>query len=145
MLLLAEAADATTVAGDKGFDVASFVAGVRALGVTPHVAQKVVGSAIDDRTTRHPGYAISQQKRKLIEQVFGWLKTVGGLRKLRHRGGELVDSIVTLAAATYNLVRCARCSAGPRERGRSLRRSGSHRDEHREMDMLSRVTFSSSC
>jgi transposase len=105
LLLLAETADATTVAGDKGFDVASFVAGVRALGVTPHVAQKVAGSAIDDRTTRHPGYAISQQKRKLIEQVFGWLKTVGGLRKLRHRGGELIDWIVTFAAAAYNLVR----------------------------------------
>ncbi len=79
---------AATVGGDKGFDVASFVAGVRALGVTPHVAQKVKGSAIDARTTRHAGYAISQRKRKLIEQVFGWMKTVGGLRKLRHRGGE---------------------------------------------------------
>jgi transposase len=105
LLLLAEAAHAATVGGDKGFDVPSFVAGVRALGITPHVAQKVTGSAIDDRTTRHSGYAISQQKRKLIEQVFGWLKTVGGLRKLRHRGGELVDWIVTFAAAAYNLIR----------------------------------------
>ena len=91
LLLLAEAADAATVGGDKGFDVPSFVAGVRALGVTPHIAQKVTGSAIDDRTARHPGYAISQQKRKLIEQVFGWLKTVGELRKLRlsHRTSAL--------------------------------------------------------
>ena len=113
LLLLAEAADAATVGGDKGFDVPSFVAGVRALGVTPHVAQKVAGSAIDDRTTRHPGYAISQQKRKLIEQVFGWLKTVGGLRKLRHRGGELVDWIVTFAAAAYNLVRLRTLLARP--------------------------------
>jgi len=63
------------------FDVPSFVAEVRALGITSHVAQKVKGSAIDDRTTRHAGYAISQQKQKLIEQVFGWMKTVGGLRK----------------------------------------------------------------
>jgi IS5 family transposase len=105
LLLLAEAPAAATVGGDKGFDVPGFVAGVRALGVTPHVAQKVTGSAIDDRTTRHPGYATSQQKRKLIEQVFGWLKTVGGLRKLRHRGGARVDWVVTFAAAAYNMVR----------------------------------------
>ncbi len=66
---------------------------------------EAVGTAIDGRTTRHAGYAISQQKRKLIEQVFGWMKTVGGLRKLRHRGGELVDWIVTFTAAAYNLIR----------------------------------------
>jgi IS5 family transposase len=113
LLLLAEAADAVTVGGDKGFDVPSFVAGVRALGVTPHVAQKIKGSAIDDRTTRHAGYAISQQRRKLIEQVFGWLKTVGGLRKLRHRGGELVDWIMTFAAAAYNLLRLRTLLARP--------------------------------
>lgn len=113
LLLLAEAADAVTVGGDKGFDVPSFVAGVRARGVTPHVAQKVTGSAIDDRTTRHPGYAVSQRKRKLIEQVFGWLKTVGGLRKLRHRGGERVDWVVTFAAAAYNLVRLRTLLARP--------------------------------
>ena len=102
-----------TVGGDKGFDVPSFVAGVRALGITPHVAQKVTGSAIDGRTTRHAGYAISQQKRKLIEQVFGWMKTVGGLRKLRHRGGELVDWIVTFTAAAYNLIRLRTLLARP--------------------------------
>src|SRR5215204_5448203 len=113
LLLLADAAGAATVGGDKGFDVPSFVAGVRALGITPHVAQKVTGSAIDDRTTRHAGYASSQQKRKLIEQVFGWLKTVGGLRKLRHRGGDLVDWIVTFAAAAYNLVRLRTLRARP--------------------------------
>jgi transposase len=105
LLLLDEAPQAETVGGDKGFDVARFVAEVRARGVTPHVAQKVKGSAIDGRTTRHEGYAISQQKRKLIEQVFGWMKTIGGLRKLRHCGGELVDWIVTFTAAAYNLVR----------------------------------------
>ena len=73
--------------------------------LTPHVAQKVKGSAIDGRTTRHAGYAISQQKRKLIEQVFRWMKTVGGLRKLRHRGGALVDWIVTFTAVAYNVIR----------------------------------------
>jgi transposase len=103
--LLAEVADAGTVGGDKGFDVPSFVAAVRVLGLTPHVAQKVKGSAIDGRTTRHTGYGVSQQKRKLIEQVFGWLKTVGGLRKLRHRGMALIDWILTFAAAAYNLIR----------------------------------------
>jgi transposase len=103
--LLEQADRATTVGGDKHFDVDRFVRPVRQLGITPHVAQKDRGSRIDDRTTRHPGYAISQRKRKLIEQVFGWMKTVGGLRKRRHRGGELVDWIVTFTAAAYNLVR----------------------------------------
>jgi IS5 family transposase len=105
VLLLGAVAHGGTVGGDKGFDVPRFVAQVRALGVTPHVAQKVKGSAIDTRTTRHTGYAVSQQKRKLIEQVFGWMKTVGGLRKLRHRGGARVDWVVTFSAAAYNLVR----------------------------------------
>lgn len=105
VLLLGAVAHGGTVGGDKGFDVPSFVAQVRALGVTPHVAQKIKGSAIDARTTRHAGYAVSQQKRKLIEQVFGWMKTVGGLRKLRHRGGARVDWVVTFSAAAYNLVR----------------------------------------
>lgn len=105
LMLLSAGTKGGTVGGDKAFDVASFVAGVRALSVTPHVAQKVSGSAIDGRTTRHAGYAISQRKRKLIEQVFGWMKTVGGLRKLRHRGGELIDWILTFTAAAYNLVR----------------------------------------
>jgi transposase len=113
LLLLDDAPQASTVAGDKGFDVPSFVAGVRARGITPHVAQKVKGSAIDGRTTRHEGYAISQQRRKLIEQVFGWMKTVGGLRKLRHCGGELVDWIVTFTAAAYNLIRLRTLLARP--------------------------------
>ena len=99
------AAGAVTVGGDKGFDVGSFVAEVRALGVTPHVAQKAKYTAIDGRTTRHAGYAISQQKRKLVEQVFGWMKTIGGLRKLRHCGRDRVNWIVTFTAAAYNLVR----------------------------------------
>ena len=105
LLLLGEAPHAATVGGDKAFDVPSFVEAVRALGVTPHVAQKEKYTAIDGRTTRQDGYAMSQRKRKLIEQVFGWMKTVGGLRKLRHRGGDLVDWIMTFTAAAYNLVR----------------------------------------
>jgi transposase len=111
LLLLRTASHAKTVGGDKLYDVAAFVADVRDLGITPHVAQKA-HSAIDGRTTRQPGYDISQQKRKLVEQVFGWMKTVGGLRKLRHRGGELVDWIVTFTAAAYNLIRLRRLLAG---------------------------------
>lgn len=73
-----------TVAGDKGYDTRDFVAGCRKLGVTPHEAQndkRPGGSAIDNRTTRHDGYAVSQRKRKRIEECFGWLKTVALLRK----------------------------------------------------------------
>jgi transposase len=105
ILLAASAPPGSTVGVDKAYDVASFVAGVRELGVTPHVAQKIRSSAIDSRTTRHSGYAVSQQKRKLVEQVWGWMKTIGGLRKLRHRGGPLVDWILTFAGAAFNLVR----------------------------------------
>ena len=99
-----------TVAADKGYDTRDFVAGVRAMAATPHVAQHTTKrrSAIDGRTTRHPGYAVSQQKRKLVEQGFGWMKTIGGLRKLRHRGGPLVQWIFTFTAAAYNIVRMRR-------------------------------------
>jgi transposase len=99
-----------TVAADKGYDTGDLVAGLRAMDVTPHVAQHTTGrrSAIDARTTRHPGYAVSQQKRKLVEQGFGWMKTIGGLRKLRHRGGPLVEWIFTFTAAAYNIVRLRR-------------------------------------
>ena len=113
LLLLTTVPKATTVGGDKHYDVASFVDGVRDLGITPHVAQKIRGGAMTDEMTAAPGYAISQRKRKLIEQVFGWMKTIGGLRKLRHRGGELVDWIVTFAAAAYNLVRLRTLLARP--------------------------------
>ncbi len=113
LLLEASASPGSTVGADKGYDVARFVADVRVQDVTPHVAQKVRGSAIDGRTTRHAGYHVSQRKRKLVEQVFGWMKTVGGLRKLRHRGIALVDWQLTFAATAYNLVRLrnleARC------------------------------------
>lgn len=81
------------------------------MGVSPRVAPHITvrrGSAIDARTTRRAGYAVSQRKRKLVEQVFGWMKTVGGLRKLRHRGGPLVGWIFTFTAASYNIVRMRR-------------------------------------
>ena len=92
--------------------MANFVAAVRQLGLTPHVAIKAQNNAIDGRVTRTAGYAVSQRKRKLVEQVFGWMKTVGLLRKLRHRGGERVNWIVTFTAATYNMVRMRRLLAG---------------------------------
>jgi transposase len=96
-----------TVGADKAYDTKDFVAETRNLNVTPHVAQNDTNrrSAIDGRTTRHPGYAISQKKRKRVEEIFGWMKTVGGMRKLRHRGLERVTWMFTLAAAAYNLVR----------------------------------------
>ena len=94
-----------TVAADKNYDTKNFVAEARNLKATPHVAQKSRSSAIDGRTTRHAGYAISQKKRKRIEEIFGWMKTVGGMRKLRHRGLQLVGWMFTFAAAAYNLVR----------------------------------------
>jgi transposase len=101
-----------TVAADKAYDTRDFVANLRAMHATPHVAQYTArahrGSAIDGRTTRHPGYVVSQQKRKLVEQGFGWMKTVGGLRKLRHRGRPLVTWIFTFTAAAYNIVRLRR-------------------------------------
>ena len=103
-----------TVAGDKAFDTHAEVAELRRMGVTPHVARHDTrrgGSAIDRRTTRHAGYAVSQRKRKLVEQAFGWMKTVGGLRKLRHRGGPLVAWIFTFTAAAYNIVRMRRLLA----------------------------------
>lgn len=96
-----------TVGGDKNYDTHEYVAQLREMDVTPHVAQNETNrrSAIDGRTTHHPGYAISQQKRKRIEEIFGWLKTVGGLRKLRHRGHARVSWMFTFAVAVYNLVR----------------------------------------
>lgn len=99
-----------TVAADKAYDTFAFVAELRQMDVTPHLAQHTTKrrSAIDGRTTRHPGYEVSQRKRKLVEQGFGWMKTVGGVRKLRHRGGALVTWIFTFTAAAYNIVRLRR-------------------------------------
>ena len=93
-----------TVGGDKNYDQHPFVDVCRSMNVTPHVAQKQ-RSAIDGRTTRHPGYALSQTVRKRVEEIFGWGKTVGGLRKLRHRGLQRVGLWFTLAATAFNLVR----------------------------------------
>ena len=97
----------STVGADKNYDTADFVAGCRERGCTPHVAQNNTNrrSAIDRRTTRHPGYAVSQVKRKRIEEPFGWMKTVATLRKTRHRGRALVEWLFVLTAAAYNLVR----------------------------------------
>ena len=96
-----------TLGADKAYDAAGFVAGLRALNVTPHVTQSTSGrrSAIDARTTRHPGYVVSQRVRQRIEEAFGWIKTVGGLRKTRHRGTARVGWLFTLTATACNLVR----------------------------------------
>jgi transposase len=105
---------AVTVGGDKGFDTRDFVKECRHMGVVPHVAQNLArrgGSAIDGRTTRHAGYALSQRKRKRIEECFGWLKTIALLRKVRHRGVCKVHWIFTLACAAYNLVRMRNLAA----------------------------------
>ena len=96
-----------TLGADKAYDTADFVAGMRALDVTPHVAQndKHRRSAIDHRTPRHAGYEASLRVRKRIEGVFGWMKTVGGQRKTRYRGTAKVGWMFTLSAAAYNLIR----------------------------------------
>src|SRR5712692_8976273 len=110
-MLMAERLDGTeriTLGGDKGYDTKDFVQEMRGMNVTPHVSQNLKragGSAIDRRTTRHAGYEISQRKRKRIEEVFGWMKTVGMLRKTRHRGVFKVGWVFTFTAAAYNLVR----------------------------------------
>jgi transposase len=98
---------------DKGYDAREFVAGVRALGITPHVAAKDRYSAIDGRTTSWEGHLVSQRRRKIIEEGFGWMKVIGGLRKLRHRGTAKVAAIFTFTAAAYNLVRLRRLLAEP--------------------------------
>jgi transposase len=110
-LVMAERLEGTervTIGGDKGYDTQELVREMRGMNVTPHVAQNDTrpgGSAIDRRTTRHAGYDISQRKRKRIEEVFGWLKTIGTLRKTRHRGVFKVGWMFTFAATAYNLLR----------------------------------------
>ena len=96
-----------TLGADKNYDTAAFVAALREMDVTPHVAQNNTNrrSAIDGRTTRHPGYGLSQKIRKRIEEVFGWAKTCGNMRKTRHRGQDRVGWTFTLTAAAYNLIR----------------------------------------
>ncbi|MGK5081569.1 IS5 family transposase [Janthinobacterium sp. HLX7-2] len=95
-----------TLGADKGYDAAAFVKQLRSLDVTPHVAQKK-HSAIDERTTRHVGYAVSIKKRKLVEEIFGWSKTIGGLRKARFIGLAKVRTQTTFTFAAYNLTRMA--------------------------------------
>ncbi len=103
-----EGIERITLAADKAYDTKDFVSEMRGMNVTPHVSQNTKrsgGSAIDGRTTRHEGYQVSQRKRKRIEEVFGWIKTVGTLRKTRHRGLETVRWVFTFTATAYNLVR----------------------------------------
>ncbi|HEX6052250.1 MAG TPA: IS5 family transposase [Gemmatimonadaceae bacterium] len=105
-----------TIGADKGYDTFGFVAATRALGVTPHVTQNVGrrgGSAIDGRTTRHDRYAKSQHARPRIEPAFGWLKTVGWLRKVKLRGLPNVDWLVVFASAAFNLRRLTTLMAAP--------------------------------
>jgi transposase len=107
--------DRVTLGGDKGYDCRDFVDELRRMQITPHVAQNTKNrrSSIDARTTRHPGYAISQRTRKRVEEIFGWMKTVGLLRKLRHRGGPKVAWIFRFTAAAYNLIRIRNLVAAP--------------------------------
>jgi transposase len=113
---LAPRARRRTRGADKGYDTPDFITGVRALGVTPHVSPNQhrtrFRSAVDGRTTRHPGFAISQRRRKLVEESFGWQKCVGMLRKLRHRGQEKVAWMFAFTSAAYNLVRVRSLLAG---------------------------------
>jgi IS5 family transposase len=101
-----------TLGGDKNYDTKGCVATVRERQVTPHVAQNATNrqSAIDGRTTRHPGYAISQRIRKRVEEIFGWMKTVGGFRRTRYRGLDRTGLAGYLVATAYNLVRLSRLS-----------------------------------
>lgn len=94
-----------TVSADKGYDVRAFVEALREDDATPHVAQKVRYSTIDGRTTHHETYRVSQRTRKRVEEIFGWLKTIGMMRKTKHRGLARVDWVFTFALAAYNLVR----------------------------------------
>ena len=100
-----------TCGADKGYDSADFVTDLRQACVTPHVAQKARHSAIDGRTTRHEGYALSQRRRKKIEEPFGWAKTIGGMAQTVHRGVERVRARFTLTMAVCNLARLPRLLA----------------------------------
>jgi len=107
MMIADQPGGRVTLGGDKGYDYPAFVAELRRMTVTPHVAQNTTNrrSAIDARTTRHAGYALSQRTRKRVEEAFGWMKTIGLMRKLRHRRGPRVEWIFRFAAAAYNLIR----------------------------------------
>jgi hypothetical protein len=103
-----------SVAGDKGFDTAEFVSGVKALGFKPHIAQNITtirGSNIPYRIAETPGYAVSQRFRKRIEEIFGWFKTVGGMRKLRYTGVRRNRFWLEMTSSAYNLVRMGNLAA----------------------------------
>ena len=105
-----------TVGGDKGYDTADFAHDCREINVTPHVAQTSDSrrrSAIDDRTARHAGYLVSQRKRKLVEEIFGWMKTIGGFRRTRFKGRRRTQLAATIVAAAYNMLRICRLVAVP--------------------------------
>jgi IS5 family transposase len=105
-----------TVAGDKGYDTRDYVAGCRRANATPHIAQRTRfggSSAIDRRTTRHVGYVISQRKRKLVEEIFGWAKTVANFRRTRFKGTRLTQFAAYLVGAAYNLLRISRLLPQP--------------------------------
>jgi transposase len=113
---LPKSARRRTVAGDKNYDTKAFVADTRALGFTPHVAPNVSGnrrSAIDGRTTRHAGHTVSQRIRKRIEEPFGWIKTIGGGRKLRYTGRQRNRAWFKITAAVYNLIRITALDTTP--------------------------------
>jgi len=98
--------------GDKAYDTREFVGCLRDMNITPHIAGKNASySSIDGRTTRHPGYVVSQRKRKRVEEILGWLKTVGLMRKTRHRAVARVGWMFTFATAVYNLVRIRNLAA----------------------------------
>ena len=108
----AERPRAVTLGADRGYDAADFVNELRTLNVRPHVAQNPTRrSAVDGRTTRHAGYQASQRVRKRIEEAFGWMKSVGGIRRPMLRGLHRVGFAFTFAAAAYNLVRLPRLLA----------------------------------
>lgn len=116
-LLMAESLPGThrvTLGADKGYDAHDFITELRNMEITPHVAQNDTKrrSAVDERTTRHAGYQLSQKKRKRVEEVFGWMKCIGLLRKLRHRGLERVGWMFTFTAAAYNLIRIRNLTRG---------------------------------
>jgi len=115
LLMAAQLPRRATLGADKSYDTRDFVDGLRGLDVTPHLAQNTTkrSSAIDRRTTRHAGYGVSQRRRKRIEEIFGWLKTVGLLRKTRHRGVARVGWMFVFSLAVYNLVRIRNLAGEP--------------------------------
>ena len=116
-LLMAESVPGThrvTLGADKGYDARDFTDELRHMEITPHIAQNDTNrrSAVDERTTRHAGYQLSQKKRKRVEEVFGWMKSIGLLKKVRHRGLERVSWMFTFTAAAYNLMRIRNLTRG---------------------------------